>query len=87
MSYGLKIPVDIRIYFDYIFIFKENINQNKQLLYEQYGGMYSSYEAFCTDLDTYTANDYSCLVINNTSKSDKLTDRVFWYQPDANFLI
>jgi hypothetical protein len=34
-------------------------------------------------MDQCTEN-YECLVINNNSKSNKLTDQIFWYKAEAH---
>ena len=33
---------------------------------------------------TETTNDYGCLVIDNTSTSEKIEDRVFWYKAEIH---
>ena len=45
--------------------------------------MFPTFESFCQVMDQCTEN-YECLVINNNSKSNKLTDQVFWYKADAH---
>jgi len=41
--------------------------------------MFPTLESFCAVMDQTTEN-YECLVISNNSKSNKLTDQVFWYK-------
>ena len=64
---------------NYIFIFRQNIIRNKKKLYEHYGSMFSTFNEFCSILDKYT-NDYNCLVIDNTSKSNNIKECIYWYK-------
>ena len=41
--------------------------------------MFPTFESFSQVMDQCTEN-YECLVINNTAKSNKLQDQVFWYK-------
>lgn len=78
MFYAMGIPPAIRSCFDYIFILRESIPANRKRLYEHYAGMFPTFESFCQVMDEYTQG-YNCLVINNSSKSAKVEDRVFYY--------
>jgi len=88
MQYALGIPPNLRTNIDFIFILRENYVSNRKRLYDHYAGMFPSFEMFCQILDQCTEN-YECLVINNTAKSNKLTDQVFWYkaEPQEDFKI
>ncbi len=81
MQYPLGIPPTLRTNIDYVFILRENYIANRKRIYENYAGMFPTFEAFCQVMDNCTEN-YECLVINNNSKSNKLTDQVFWYKAD-----
>ena len=83
MQYSLGIPPNLRTNVDYTFILRENIVSNRKRLYEQYAGMFPSFEIFCQVMDQCTEN-YECLVINNNAKSNKLEDQVFWYKADIH---
>ena len=63
------------------FILRENIWSNRKRLYDHYAGMFPTFEMFCETMDQCTEN-YECLVIDNTSKSNKIEDQVFWYKAD-----
>lgn len=77
----------IRINFDYIFIFREKKEFNKKKLWEAYANMFPSYDVFSKILDKCTS-DHSCLVIDNTSHSDKLDEQVFWYRvPNSDIIL
>jgi hypothetical protein len=85
MQYLLGIPPNLRANVDYIFICKETKITLKKKLFEYYAGMFPSYEMFCSVLDECT-KDYGCLVIDNTTSSDKLEEQVFFYKADINNL-
>lgn len=79
MQYPLGIPPNLRTNIDYIFILRENIVANRKRIYDNYAGMFQNFEIFCQVMDQCTEN-YECLVIDNTTKSNKLEDNVFWYK-------
>ena len=81
MQYPLGIPPTLRTNIDYVFILRENYIANRKRIYENYAGMFPTFESFCQVMDQCTEN-YECLVINNNSKSNKLQDQVFWYKAD-----
>ena len=83
MQYPLGIPPMLRTNIDYVFILREPYIANRKRIYENYAGMFPTFEAFCQVMDQCTEN-YECLVINNTAKSNKLQDQVFWYKADAH---
>jgi len=81
MQYPLGIPPTLRTNIDYVFILRENYIANRKRIYENYAGMFPTFESFCQVMDQCTEN-YECLVINNNVKSNKLQDQVFWYKAD-----
>ena len=83
MQYPLGIPPTLRTNIDYVFILRENYIANRKRIYENYAGMFPTFEAFCQVMDQCTEN-YECLVINNNSKSNKLNDQVFFYKADSH---
>tara|TARA_B100000575_G_C23142410_1_gene665292 strand:- start:880 stop:1707 length:828 start_codon:yes stop_codon:yes gene_type:complete len=83
MQYALGIPPNLRTNIDYVFLLRENIVANRKRLYEQYAGMFPSFEIFQQVMDQCT-EDYECLVIHNNAKSNKLQDQVFWYKADIH---
>jgi hypothetical protein len=83
MQYPLGIPPTLRTNIDYVFILREPYIANRKRIYENYAGMFVTFESFCQVMDQCTEN-YECLVINNNSKSNKLTDQVFWYKADPH---
>lgn len=83
MQYALGIPPNLRTNIDYVFLLRENIVANRKRLYEQFAGMFPSFDVFCQVMDQCTEN-YECLVINNNSKSNRLEDQVFWYKAESH---
>lgn len=79
MQYPLGITPNLRTNVDFVFILRENILGNRRRIYENYAGMFPSFEMFCQFMDQCTEN-YECLVICNSSSSNKLEDQVFWYK-------
>ena len=83
MQYPLGIPPTLRTNIDYVFILREPYIANRKRIYENYAGMFPTFESFCQVMDQCTEN-FECLVINNNSKSNKLQEQVFWYKADAH---
>jgi hypothetical protein len=81
MQYPLGIGPNLRTNVDFIFILRENITRNRRIIYENYAGMFPTFEMFCSFMDQCTEN-YECLVICNNVASNKLEDQVFWYKAD-----
>lgn len=79
MQYVFGLPPAFRTNIDYVFIMRENIHQNKKRLYDAFCGMFPTLEMFSLVLDRVTEN-YGCMVIANCSRSNNLTDQVFWYR-------
>lgn len=79
MQYPLGIPPNLRTNIDFIFILRENIVANRKRIYDNYAGMFPTFEVFCQVMDQCTEN-FGCLVIDNTTKSNRLQDTVFWYK-------
>lgn len=86
MSYPLSLPVNLRSNIDYVFILREDVISNRKRIYDCYGGMFPSFDVFCQVIDRITKHDepHTCLVIANTSTSDRFEDRVFWYKAELH---
>jgi hypothetical protein len=83
MQYPLGIPPNLRTNVDYTFILREPFVNNRKKIYENYAGMFPTFEVFNSVMDQCTEN-FECLVIHNNAKSNKLEDQVFWYKADAH---
>ena len=83
MQYPLGIPPTLRTNIDYVFILREPYIANRKRIYENYAGMFPTFESFCQVMDQCTEN-YECLVINNNVKSNKLHEQIFWYKAQSH---
>ena len=83
MQYPLGVPPNLRTNIDYVFILREPYISNRKRIYENYAGMFPTFESFCQVMDQCTEN-YECLVINNNSNSNKLEDQIFWYKAEPH---
>lgn len=83
MQYPLGIPPSLRTNIDYVFILRENLVSNRKRIYENFAGMFPSFDVFCQVMDQCTEN-FECIVINNNAKSNKLEDQVFWYKAESH---
>jgi hypothetical protein len=68
MQYPLGVPPTLRTNIDYVFILREPYIANRKRIYENYAGMFPTFESFSQVMDQCTEN-FECLVINNNSKS------------------
>jgi hypothetical protein len=78
-----RVSPALRTNVDYTFIFREPNMTNRKILYDNYA-MFATFDDQVMDQCT---NNYECLVIDNTSSSNSLTDQVFWYkaEPQSDF--
>jgi len=83
MQYPLGIPPTLRTNIDYVFILREPYIANRKRIYENYAGMFPTFESFCQVMDQCTEN-YECLVIDNNVKSNKLSEQIFWYKANLD---
>ena len=83
MQYPLGVPPNLRTNIDYTFILREPYLNNRKRIYENFAGMFTTFESFCQVMDQCTEN-YECLVISNNSKSNRLEDQIFWYKASAH---
>jgi len=64
---------------NYIFILNDSNFLNREKLFKYYAGQLGSISFFNQVMDAFTSN-YSCLVIDNTSTTNKLEDSIYWYR-------
>lgn len=88
LQYPLGIPPILRTNIDYVFIHRENFVNNRRRLYENYAGMFPTFESFSTVLDQTTTN-FECMVINNRTKSNRLEEQINWFKAElrSNFKV
>ena len=83
MQYPLGVPPNLRTNIDYTFILREPYINNRKRIYENFAGMFPTFEAFCQVMNQCTEN-YECLVVSNNAKSNKLEEQIFWYKASSH---
>ena len=81
MQFPLGIPPELRTNVDFVFLLREPYMSNRKRLYEHYAGMFPSLDAFSQVMDQCTEN-FECLVIDNTTRSNKIQEQVYWYKAE-----
>jgi len=76
-----RLTPEVRFNSNLVFINGDLDTKNKKYCYNVYASMIPSFEQFCEILEDYESQG-RFLVINNTTDSDKLNERVFWYKPE-----
>ena len=79
MQYMMDMTTDLRSQVDYLFVLNENILANKQRLHKYFFGQFTHFEDFNKVLETCT-NNYECLVLDNTVKSNDPRDKLGFYK-------
>ena len=79
MQYCMDLSPDLRANVDYVFVLRENVIQNRERLYKSFFGVFPTFDMFCQVMNACTEN-YECLVLDNTSKSNRIEDCVFYYK-------
>lgn len=82
-QYSMDIPSNLRTCIDYVFILKENIINNRKRLFDNYCGMFPTFDMFNQVLNQCTEN-FECLVVDQRSRSNRIDEVVFWYKADLH---
>lgn len=83
MQYPLGIPPALRTNVDLTFILREPIRKNRIKIWENYAGMFPTFQLFEQVMDLTTEN-FECLVINNRTTSNRLQDQIFFYKAEMH---
>lgn len=83
VQYLMDCGPDIRGNVDYCFALRENIISNRMKMWKFFFGMFSKYEEYAKAMDACT-NDFSAMVMDNTSKCTTVEDTVFWYKASTD---
>lgn len=83
VQYSMDLPSEYRTNIDYVFVFGDNIRKNRIRLWEYYFGVFSKFEDF-EKVFTQCTGNYECLVLDNTSKSTDISDKVFYFKANPN---
>lgn len=79
MQYQIGIGPELRVNIDYYFLCKETKRIEQEKLFRNYAGIFHTLDMFI-QVHNVVTKDYGCLVIDNTSQSDKLEDQAFYYK-------
>jgi hypothetical protein len=82
-QYAIAAPPMLRNNIDFVFILREPRVLSRRKLYENFAGFVPTFEIFSQLMNQCTEN-YECLVIDNTTKSNKLSDQIFWYKAEEH---
>lgn len=83
LQYCMGLPPALRANVDYLFILRENIIDNQKKIWKFFFGMFPTFASFQQTLFACTEN-FECLVLDNTSKSNNIEDCVYWYKATPN---
>jgi hypothetical protein len=83
LQYAMGIPPNLRNNVDYVFILRDNIVKNRRKLYDNWAGMFPSFDVF-EEVMTQCTENFECIVIKNNSNSNKIEDCVFWYKASSH---
>jgi hypothetical protein len=79
MQYCMDMPPALRANIDYVFVLRENIVANREKIWKNFFGIFPTFDLFNKTMDACTEN-FECLILDNTVKSNKIEDCVFWYK-------
>lgn len=79
MQYPVGLSPELKILFDFVFIFQDDCILNKKRLYDHYFGIIPDYKLFDKIMSDYCSN-YGILVIDNFSNSNLFENKVKQYK-------
>ena len=82
MQYCMDLSPDLRANIDYVFVLRENILANKEKIYKNFFGIFPSFDIFNQVMTKCTEN-FECLVLDNTSRSNNIEDVVFYFKANV----
>lgn len=85
---GTHTPMDLapgqRSCIDYVFILANSVISDREKIYQNYAsGAIPNYSDFCDIMDQLT-EDHTALVIDNTSSSSIISERVFYFKAEPS---
>ena len=83
VQYMMDMPAALRSQVDYVFALKENIISSREKLWKYFFGMFQDFRDFNKVMNSCTQG-YECIVVDNTSRSNDLSDCIYWYQANVN---
>lgn len=79
VQYLMDLSIELRSNVDYVWALAEDSFKNKQRLYENFFSMFPNFDMFRQVMDQCT-EDFGCLVLDKTIKSNKIEDKCFYYK-------
>jgi hypothetical protein len=83
VQYMMDMPAALRSQVDYVFALKENIISSREKLWKYFFGMFQDFRDFNKVMNSCTQG-YECIVVDNTTRSNDLSDCIYWYQANVN---
>lgn len=82
-QYALAAPPILRNNIDFVFVLREPRIISRKKIYDNYAGFVPTFEVF-NQIMTQCTENYECLVIDNTTKSNQLVDQLYWYKAEVH---
>jgi energy-coupling factor transporter ATP-binding protein EcfA2 len=79
VQYMMDMPAPLRSQVDYVFALKENIISSREKLWKYFFGMFADFRDFNKVMNSCTEG-YECIVVDNTKRSNEVSDCIYWYQ-------
>jgi hypothetical protein len=79
----MDLPPWMRANIDYLVCTSDKIITNKAKLWKHCFGLFEKYDEFSATFDACTQN-FSCCVLDNTVRSQKVSECVFWWRAELN---
>jgi hypothetical protein len=79
VQYMIDLDRNLRNSVDYLFVLQDNVIGNRERLYKNWFGVVPTFEAFNAIMSHFT-EDRGCIVLDNTSLSNKIEDCIYWYK-------
>ena len=83
IQFPIKLKAEIRINFDFVFVFKEEFISNAKRLHEHYFGFNPSFKQTLSLLKGISG-DYGCLAIDNFSNTNNYEDKIQYYKVSSD---
>lgn len=83
-QYLMDLGPDLRGQIDYIFAMAETTKKTRQKLFDYYYGIFNTFADFERVFSAVTSKKGRALVLDNTTTTSVISDRVFYYDGDIN---
>ncbi len=83
MQYVMDLSPELRSNCDYVIILRNNMIMDREKIWKNFAGMVPTFALFQKIFNRVTSG-YDCLVVNNTSRSNDITDCLFWYRAEVH---